>query len=112
MRAAIGELEIGPRDEIADGARDQDLIGFGKARHPGRDMDRDPADIVALDLDLAGMHAAPDIEVERARRVDDARAAADRARRSVEGREEPVAPSVLTSRPRKRAISWRSRRSC
>ena len=91
MRAAIGELEIGPGDKIADGARDQDLIGFGKPRHPRRDMDRDPADIVALDLDLAGMHAAPHIEVERARRVDDARAAADRARRSVEGREEPIA---------------------
>jgi hypothetical protein len=39
VRAAIGELEIGPGDKIADGALDQDLIGFGKARHPGRDMD-------------------------------------------------------------------------
>ena len=57
-------------------------------------MDRNPADIVALDLDLAGMHAAPHIEVERARRVDDARAAADRARRSVEGREEPIAEGL------------------
>ena len=34
MRAAIRELEIGPRDEIADGARDRVWLRFGKARHP------------------------------------------------------------------------------
>ena len=43
------------------------------------------------DLDLAGVQADPDLETEIGRRVSDRSRAADRARRPVEGGEEPVA---------------------
>ena len=63
----------------------------GERRDPRADVDREPGDVVRLHLDLAGVDARPDLEPELADRVADRERAADRPRRAVECREEPVA---------------------
>ena len=53
-----------------------------------------PRDLVAAELALAGVQARAHVEAERATHVRDRPRAADRARRPVEGGEEPVAGRV------------------
>ena len=81
--------------------------GLGQGADPGADVDRHPADVVADQLDLAGVDARPGPRCPIA--ASSSRiggGAADRPRRAVEGGEEAVARS---SSPRGRggAASWR-----
>jgi hypothetical protein len=59
--------------------------------HARGDVDRDAADIVAHHLDLAGVHAGADLEIERPHCPHDLLGTAHGARRAVEQRQEAVA---------------------
>ena len=88
---ALLELELRAGDEILDRSRHEHLPGTRRVRHAGADVHGDPADLAAHLLALTGVEARPDLEPERANRVDDRRGAADGARGPVEGGEETVA---------------------
>ena len=85
------KIDPGPRDEILHRVRREDLPGAGQGADTSGDVDGDPGDVVASELDLAGVEAGPDLEPLRSDGVADRERGADRARRSVEGGEEPVA---------------------
>src|SRR5262249_31028891 len=90
VRPTIHEAQPGARDQVFDGAGDEDLAGRGARRHPGTDVDRDASDAVVHQFALARVDPGPDLDPERADAVADGTGAADRARWSVEGREEAV----------------------
>ena len=88
--------------------RDDQHLARPPARRPARRCGRrSRASPSSRPLDLAGVHAGPDLEAERPDRVADRRGAADRPRRAVEEREEAVAGGVDLP-PRKRASSRRT----
>ena len=91
---AVGELEPGAGDEVADGLRHEHLAGRGLSGDAGGDLHREAADAVPLELDLAGVHPGADADAERPERADDRAGAADGARRAVEGGEDPIAGSL------------------
>ena len=68
--------------------------GLGLGRNAGSDVDRDPGDLLADDLALAGVQAGADLEPELAYGGSDRLRAADCSDRPVEGGEEPVAGRV------------------
>lgn len=54
------------RDESPNGFGYDDLIGVGQCAHPGRDVDRQTADVVAAKLHLSGMNADADGQTDPA----------------------------------------------
>ena len=99
VRAAVVELEAGADDQLAHGAGDEQLAGVGQGADPGADVDRHPADVVADQLDLAGVDptltsipiAASSSRTAAAQRI--ARAGPSKVARN-------PSPIVFTSRPR------------
>ena len=90
-------------DEIAHGPGGEHLARPGERRNPRRDVDGDAADVVADQLDLAGVKAGADLDAERGHVVGDRRGRTrprGSARRRSRGSRRPV---VLTSRPPKRS---------
>ena len=81
--AAVVELKTRTRDEILHGARCEDLARLGVRRDALGDVYGDPSNIVAADLDLAGVQSNPDVDSEPPGRVDDVLAASNGARRPV-----------------------------
>ena len=61
---------------------------------------RDPADVIAADLALAGVQPGAHLDAERLHRVADRHRAADRPLRAVEHREEAVARRVHLAAPK------------
>src|SRR3954469_11553679 len=57
--AAVGHLEAGSDDEVLDGLRDQHFAGVGEGGDARADVDREPADVTADPLDLAGVQSDP-----------------------------------------------------
>ena len=112
-RLAPAVLELDPRagDEVAHRPGHEDLLAVGQRRDARSDVDRDPREIVAAPLALAGVDAR---RAPRGRGPPRASAmssrAPDRARRAVERREEPVAgrldlvAAVLRERLADRAV--------
>src|SRR5215211_4510079 len=86
----VDELNIGACDEIANRARHQNLACFREGGDASRDVNGYSADIIAFNLDLPGVHPAPDLEVERPNSLHYARGAAHCPRRAIEGRQEPI----------------------
>jgi hypothetical protein len=86
-------LEPDPRarHQILHGRGDDHLTGGGKRGQAGGDGHRDPAHIVAEQLDLAGVQAGPDLQAQRRDRPLDGADAADRPSRAVEGGQAAVA---------------------
>src|SRR5438093_13033707 len=66
LRAAV--LEPNPRsgDEIFDCAGHEHFPGAGEGSDARGDVDRDPADVVVHELDLAGVQADAYLQAERA----------------------------------------------
>jgi hypothetical protein len=60
---SIVELDVGPRHEVFDRARDQYLEGPGKVADTLADVHRDAADVIAPNLDFARMQADPHLEM-------------------------------------------------
>src|SRR3954453_23533677 len=70
--AAVGERLAGADDEVAHGARDENLAAGRQAADPRANVDGDAPDVaVAEQLALAGVKSAADLEVERANGVAD-----------------------------------------
>jgi hypothetical protein len=61
--AAVAEAQPGPGNEIAHRARHDGFARFGDLRDARRDMHGNAADVVGLQLDLAGVHAAAQYKV-------------------------------------------------
>src|SRR5439155_1333251 len=61
---------------------------------PGADVDRHPADVVAVELALTRMHAGADLEAQGPHAVLDRAGALDRPGRAVERRQEAVAQGL------------------
>ena len=60
---AVGEkFDPGAGDEIDDGSRDEHLVGGGERGNACRDVNSDPADIVAAQFDLGGVDAATELQ--------------------------------------------------
>ena len=68
--------------------------GLRQGLHPGGGVHRDAADVVAAELDLAGVGAGPDLDAERAEGGDDLDGAANGAGGPVEGGDEAVTGRV------------------
>ena len=62
MLSALVELDSRARDEVFDRPRDQDLAGGGQGRHPGRDVDGEPAEVVAANLAFSGVEPDPKLD--------------------------------------------------
>jgi hypothetical protein len=63
----------------------------GGGHHPRGDVDGDATDVALAQLDLAGVEARPDLDVDAAQLVPEGGGAADRPAGAVEGRQDPVA---------------------
>ena len=94
MLSALVELDSRARDEVFDRPRDQDLAGGGQGRHPGRDVDGEPSEVIPADLALAGVQTRPDLKAEPTNGLADLLAASNGSRRSIEGGDEPVSGGV------------------
>lgn len=71
-------------------------------------MNGDALHVVAGDLDLSGMEASADLNVQSTDRLDNGAGTAYGTRRPVERGEKPIPERDLTSLPRKRASSRRT----
>src|SRR5215208_1916249 len=89
--AAVLEHVVRPGDQVVDGAGHQHLAGSGGRHHPGRDMHADAADVVAPELDLAGVDPGPDLDPAVPQPVTEAGGAADPAAGPVEQGQDAVA---------------------
>src|ERR1700722_2116423 len=92
--AASGKTQARPGDQIDDDARDQHLARRSRSRHTRGDVDRDAADVVVAQLDLARVYACPHLEAQAPQHVADRHGTPDRAGRSIEPGEEAVACRV------------------
>ena len=90
VHAEILELDAGASDQILDRAGDE-YVGSPEVGDPRRDVHGDATDIARLQLDLAGVEAAPHCDAQWPHRLRDRRSAADRAGWSVKGRQKPIA---------------------
>src|SRR4029453_13456881 len=81
----------GPGAQVAHGPGDEDLARCGLAQDAGGDVDGDPADVVAADLDLAGVEPGPDLEVDVAELLAQGDRAGNGPSGAVEGGQEAVA---------------------
>jgi hypothetical protein len=88
--AAVVEGEAGPGDQVLDRARAQHLPRLGLGEDAGRDMHGDPAEVVADQLDLAGVQASPDLEAVLGQLSPDGVGGPDGPGRAVEAGQEPV----------------------
>jgi len=80
MRAAIGELKPGARDQILHRARNHHLIGLRERCHPSTDVHREPDDIAALQLAFAGMKSGAHLQPEGVHAIANRAGASNRAR--------------------------------
>src|SRR5437868_13825364 len=90
MSASLAEAETGAGDQILDGSRYQHFARPGERRDARCDVNGDALHVVADDLDLSGMEATADLNVERTNRLDNGARATHGTCRAVEGGEKPV----------------------
>src|SRR5215217_2941916 len=83
MGAATSEGDARARDEIGDGARNENFVGMG-------DVDSDAADVVTAQLDFATVKTATHTHADGMDRIAYGAGAAHGSSRPVEGRQEPV----------------------
>src|ERR1700716_31770 len=102
MSASLVEAQTRPGDQILDGSRYQHLARSGERRDPRGDVAGDALYVVTRDLDLAGMEATADLNVERTDRLGNRAGATHGTCRAVEGGEKPVPKRshFVAARPR------------
>jgi hypothetical protein len=88
---AIGHDDVGADHQVADRAGGEDLPRGGCAHHPSGDVDSDATDVALAQLDLTGVEAGPDLEVDPGQLVAEGGGAADRPAGAVEGGQNAVA---------------------
>src|SRR6185503_6819249 len=99
LGASVLESKAGPRDKVLDGAGHQDLAGPGGRGDPRADVNREPGNLVTMQLDLARVEACAHVESERPDSLGHRAGASDGARRPVERREEAVAGRIDLAAP-------------
>ena len=60
-----------PTDEVNHRPGGQNVTGAGEGAQTGRDVHRDPTDVVAQQFDLARVHAGSNLDVEHLKRITD-----------------------------------------
>src|SRR5512132_1737407 len=91
MDAAVLQGDIGSNDQVAHGPGGENLPRPRGGHHPSRDVDGDPTDAVAAQLDLAGVQARPELQADAGQLVPEGDRTADRAAGPVEGGQDAVA---------------------
>src|SRR5262249_9813903 len=99
LESAILEAETGAGDQVLHGAGDEDLAGPRGRGDARPDVDGEPGDLVARELDLAGVEPGANVKTERVDAVAHRARAADRAGGAVERGENPVARGVDLAAP-------------
>ena len=61
---AVDELDARPEHQLTNGARHQDLTGTGCGNDTGGNIHRDPREIVAASVALAGVDAGPNLDAQ------------------------------------------------
>src|SRR3954453_13636005 len=89
--ASVGEFDAGAGDEVDDRGRDEGLAGIGERGDSSGDVDADAGDVVADELDLSGVKATAQFDVECGKGNGEVARAADGAGGSVEDGERTVA---------------------
>ena len=87
--AAGREGDAGSGNEVLDGARYQDLGRSREGSDLGCDLDGEAGDVVAAQLDLAGMDTRPGRDAQLRRAVADGGSAADGPSGTIEGGQDP-----------------------
>src|SRR5262245_59080805 len=90
MAAAVGEADPGAEHEHPDDAGHEHLIGEGERGDASPNVDRDARDGLTAPLDLSRVQACTNLQTDLAHGIDHCTGALDRARRTIEGREETV----------------------
>ena len=98
-----------PRHHVADRAGHEHLLVARERQHPSRDVHGDAADVVAVQLDLAGVQPGPDRQARLRELVADRGGRAD-ARAGPSNVARKPSPVVSISRPRNRARFARTTR--
>ena len=88
--AAVLELEPGPGDQQRDGGRSEQFPRSGLLQDTSCEMDGDPADVVASNLDLPRVQPRPDPDPQWRERLSEGRRTADGPPGAVEGGQQPV----------------------
>src|SRR5216684_3657404 len=91
MSASLVEAQTRSGDQILDGSRYQHLARPGERRDARGDVDGDALHVVAGDLNLAGMEATADLNVERTDRLGNGAGTTHGTCRAVERGEKPIA---------------------
>src|SRR2546421_2458604 len=81
--AAVFERDLRARDEVPDGARNEDLAGLRLRRNAGADRNRDPARLLSHQLALSRVQTGTDLESERANVPYQRAGTLDRAARAI-----------------------------
>jgi hypothetical protein len=92
--AAVEELEAGSGDQVPDRSRDKDLSAAGFGRDARTNHHREACELALVHLALTDVDADSGFESERFEPCHDCLTAADRSRRPVERREEPVSGRI------------------
>jgi hypothetical protein len=93
VNAAVFEGETRPGHQIANRFGYDGFTGAGGCGNPGRDVNRDAADLIAFKVNLAYMDTAAHRQTERRDRLADCRRAPNRTRRTVEDADKAI-PAV------------------
>src|SRR5919198_2374571 len=88
------ELDPRARDQVFDGARNENLTGAGRSGYASSGVDGNSRHLSVLQLALACVDASPDREVELTDRPDDCARARNRPCGTVEDRKELVARRI------------------
>src|SRR6266480_1148026 len=94
MSAPIDEFDPRSHHQIFDRPGHQHLTRLRYGSHPRRDVNRNAAEVIPDQLALACMKSGPDLDAEFARLPNDRARAVNRARGTVETREEAI-PGLL-----------------
>jgi hypothetical protein len=86
--AAVVELDAGADDEIPHRARNDRFAGSCLRHDAGGEIDREAADVSASQFDLPRMESGSNLDAERADLSGDPSCASDRARPTVERRDD------------------------
>src|SRR5262249_54092624 len=94
VRTAILERDARTSDEVNDGSRDEHFAGTCLFHHARRQVHREATDVAAKQLELAGVEAAPHLEIQSSHGLGHGTRTLDRAGGSVERGERAVASSL------------------
>src|SRR5262245_57715433 len=91
VRTPVLESQARPGDQVNDRSRDKHLARLRLVYDARREVHREPADIAAKELQLAGVEAAANLEIQASNGLRDRARTLNRARRSIERGQRPVA---------------------